>query len=210
MEYLNRVLDKSAFLDVTECLVAALEARDNYTNGHSLRVADMSVEIASFLGFSGVELEDIHIAAHLHDIGKIGIPDRVLYKQGKLLPQEYEEIKKHPQIGYTILSKSVNLHEIAELVLFHHERWDGCGYPQGLKEEDIPFGSRIIAVADSIDAMISDRPYRSPLTIEQCFAEIRVNAGKQFDPAVAEAACQLYRQGKISINLQNNDIWQNQ
>jgi len=201
MEYPNRVLDKSAFLDVTECLVAALEARDSYTNGHSLRVADMSVEIASFLNFSGIELEDIHIAAHLHDIGKIGIPDRILYKKGRLLPQEYEEIKKHPQIGYTILSKSVNLQEIAELVLFHHERWDGDGYPQGLRGEEIPFGSRIIAVADSIDAMISDRPYRSTMNIEQCINEVRANAGKQFDPVVAGAACQLYQRGKINVVL---------
>ena len=199
MEYLNRVLDNSAFLDVTECLVAALEARDSYTNGHSLRVADMSVEIASFLGFSGIELEDIHIAAHLHDIGKIGIPDRVLHKKGRLLPQEYEEIRKHPQIGYTILSKSANLQEIAEIVLSHHERWDGGGYPRGLKGKEIPFGSRIIAVADSIDAMISDRPYRSTLTMEQCLYEVRVNAGKQFDPAVAAAACQLYPRGSVVL-----------
>lgn len=94
MQYPNRGLDRSAFLDVTECLVAALEARDVYTEGHSLRVADMSVEIASALGIHGVELEDIHIAAHLHDIGKIGIPDRILYKPGRFLPEEYEEIKK--------------------------------------------------------------------------------------------------------------------
>lgn len=198
MKYPNRGLDRSAFLDVTECLVAALEARDGYTEGHSLRVADMSVEIASALGIHGVELEDIHIAAHLHDIGKIGIPDRILYKPGKLLPEEYEEIKKHPTIGYTILSKSKSLLSIARIVLFHHERWDGGGYPNGLRGESIPQGSRIIAVADTIDAMTSDRPYRKGMSVEFTMEEVRRNAGLQFDPLIARTAYNLFHSHRFS------------
>lgn len=191
-KYPNRALTRSAFLDVTECLVAALEARDNYTEGHSLRVADMSVEIASALGLRDVELEDIHIAAHLHDIGKIGIPDKVLYKPGKLLPEEYKEIQKHPEIGYTILSRSKSLLPIAKLVLFHHERWDGGGYPNGLKGNAIPLGSRIIAVADTIDAMTSSRPYRKAMNPKYAMEEILHNAGTQFDTEIAKIAYALY------------------
>lgn len=199
MEYPNRGLDRSAFLDVTECLVAALEARDSYTEGHSLRVADMSVEIASALGIRGVELEDIHIAAHLHDIGKIGIPDKVLYKPGKLLPEEYRKIQKHPEIGYSILSKSRSLLSIAEIVLSHHERWDGGGYPKGLRGKAIPLGARIIAVSDAVDAMTSSRPYRKALSPEETMAEVLRGAGLQFDPDLAETAFSLYRRGRFSF-----------
>jgi HD-GYP domain len=206
MKYPNRGLDRSAFLDVTECLVAALEARDGYTEGHSLRVADMSVAIAFALGIRGVELEDIHIAAHLHDIGKIGIPDRVLYKPGKLLPEEYEEIKKHPAIGYTILSKSETLLPIAKIVLFHHERWDGGGYPRGLKGECIPQGSRIIAVADTIDAMTSSRPYREKMSMEYTMEEVRRNAGRQFDPLIARTACALFRNHQLLPAAQQTEV----
>lgn len=197
MDFPNRGLDKSAFLDVTECLVAALEARDRYTEGHSLRVADMSVAIADALGFRGAELEDIHIAAHLHDIGKIGIPDKVLYKPGRLLPEEFEEIKRHPAIGYSILSKSRSLLSIARIVLCHHERWDEGGYPGGLRGGAIPEGARIIAVADSIDAMTSSRPYRPQMDAESAIREVVRGAGGQFDPAAADAAVVLYRRGKL-------------
>lgn len=199
MEYPNRGLDRSAFLDVTECLVAALEARDSYTEGHSLRVADMSVEIASALGIRGVELEDIHIAAHLHDIGKIGIPDKVLYKPGKLLPEEYRKIQKHPEIGYSILSKSRSLLSIAEIVLSHHERWDGGGYPKRLRGKAIPLGARIIAVSDAVDAMTSSRPYRKALSPEETMAEVLRGAGLQFDPDLAETAFSLYRRCRFSF-----------
>ncbi|SHH99245.1 metal dependent phosphohydrolase [Sporobacter termitidis DSM 10068] len=197
MKYRDEGLDRSAFLDVTECLVAALEARDIYTEGHSLRVADLSVEIAAAMGVSGEELEDIHMAAHLHDIGKIGISDQILYKQGKLLPEEYEEIKRHPEIGYTILSKSKNLMTIAKIVLCHHERWDGGGYPLGLCGEFIPRGSRIIAVADTIDAMTSCRPYREEMSLEFTMEEVLRNAGLQFDPAIARLVYDLFRQNRL-------------
>ena len=172
--------------DIIESLVTALEAKDYYTRGHSERVAFMTYEISKKLGLKGIELENIHMAAHLHDIGKIGVPDNVLNKTGKLLLHEWEYMKMHPKIGYDILSKSDKLKHISKVVLSHHERWDGRGYPNGLSETTIPFGSRIIAVCDSIDAMTSTRPYREAMSFEKCINEILINKGLMFDPVVVE------------------------
>ena len=172
--------------DIIESLVTALEAKDYYTRGHSERVAFMTYEISKKLGLKGIELENIHMAAHLHDIGKIGVPDNVLNKTGKLLQHEWEYMKMHPKIGYDILSKSDKLKHISKVVLCHHERWDGKGYPNGLSETTIPFGSRIIAVCDSIDAMTSTRPYREAMSFEKCINEILINKGLMFDPVVVE------------------------
>lgn len=183
---------ESTYHDVIECLVAALEARDIYTSGHSDRVAGMSFELAKAMGIKGLELEELHIAAHLHDIGKLGVPDQILNKAGKLMPHEFEQIKLHPEIGYKILSKSEGLKAIARIVRHHHERWDGKGYPEGLKHDKIPLGARIIAVSDSIDAMTSERPYRSALPWEACVEEVVSNKGVQFDPVVVEAADKLW------------------
>lgn len=172
--------------DIIESLVTALEAKDNYTKGHSDRVADMSYSLAKALGFRGMALEEIHIAAHLHDIGKIGIPDAILNKEGKLSPEEYECIKIHPTIGCDILCKSKYLKTISEIVLHHHERWDGKGYPNGLEREEIPIGARIIAVCDSIDAMTSNRPYRRSLSFKESINEIIRNKGIMYDPIIVE------------------------
>jgi len=172
--------------DIIESLVTALEAKDYYTRGHSERVAFMTYEISKKLGLKGIELENIHMAAHLHDIGKIGVPDNVLNKTGKLLLHEWEYMKMHPKIGYDILSKSDKLKHISKVVLSHHERWDGRGYPNGLAKTAIPLGSRIIAVADSIDAMTSNRPYREAMSFEKCINEILINKGLMFDPVVVE------------------------
>ncbi|ACX51786.1 metal dependent phosphohydrolase [Ammonifex degensii KC4] len=171
-----------------DCLIAALEARDPYTRGHSSRVAKLTELLLLELGVGGREAELIHLAAHLHDIGKIGIPDEILHKPGKLTPAEWAKIQEHPVIGYRILSHAPSLKEIAVLVLHHHERWDGKGYPEGLRGEAIPFGSRVIAVADAIDAMLSARPYRPPLTPLDCLAEIERGGGKQFDPLLVGPA----------------------
>ncbi|MDF2614012.1 MAG: hypothetical protein K0S71_1798 [Clostridia bacterium] len=179
--------------DVIECLTAALEAKDIYTSGHSSRVADMSLDLARALGIKGLAAQDIHIAAHLHDIGKMGIPENVLNKRGKLLPHEWAQIQQHPEIGYNILCKSKQLHDIAEMVFHHHERWDGRGYPSGLQKDKIPLGSRIIGVADGIDAMTSVRPYRDAMTWKACMEEVRLNKGIQFDPVVVEAAEKLWK-----------------
>lgn len=184
---MKRFSDYNILHDVIDCLTASLEAKDNYTSGHSNRVGDMAFDICKSLKLSIVERDRIHIAAHLHDIGKIGIPDHILNKPGRLSPAEWAQIQDHPEIGYTILSKSRKLKDIGQIVLSHHERWDGKGYPHGLKGEEIPLGARIIGVCDSIDAMTSDRAYRKAFTWAECKAEIIANKGSQFDPEVVEA-----------------------
>lgn len=178
--------------DAIECLVAALEARDIYSAGHSQRVADMAYDLSKKVGFRGQELEIVHIAAHLHDIGKIGVPDNVLYKPGKLFPHEWAQIRRHPEIGHQILSKSSHLKCLAKIVLHHHERWDGSGYPAGLKGEGIPFGARLIAVCDTVDAMTSERPYRSAFSWPDCLEELMASKATQLDPVLADAAAELW------------------
>jgi len=178
--------------DTLECLVAALEAKDFYTCGHSSRVADMSYDLASSIGITGAELEMIHIAAHLHDIGKIGIPDHILNKTNKLTEAEWTYIKKHPEIGYNILTRSRKLGKIANIILYHHERWDGKGYGKGLEGLNIPLGSRIICICDAIDAMTSDRSYRKAMPWHLCRLEIEKNKGLQFDPQLVESLDSLW------------------
>lgn len=192
-QYFQRLLQPQHFHDIIECLAAALEAKDPYTSGHSSRVGDMSYDLGRAMCLKGSKLENIHIAAHLHDIGKMGIPESILNKRGKLLPHEWVQIQRHPEIGYNILAKSKGLRQIAEIVLHHHERWDGKGYPEGLRENRIPLGSRIIGLADAIDAITSIRPYRKALSWDECWEEVLLNKGIQFDPVVVEAGEKLWR-----------------
>ena len=201
---LHRFKKKELYHDIIESLVAALEAKDNYTSGHSERVALMTYELSKGLGINGVELENIDIAAHLHDIGKIGVPDKVLKKNDKLFPHEWEYIKMHPKIGFDILSKSNRFRFISKIVLHHHERWDGKGYPQGLSGINIPLGSRIIAVCDSIDAMTSDRPYRKAMEFEECMNEIKINIGLMFDPVIVQYIIDNMNNVSKFLNSKNN------
>jgi len=207
-----RVLYKNMYHDMIESLVAALEAKDYYTCGHSKRVAFMGCKLSKKLGVKGIEFEEIHIAAHLHDIGKIGIPDKILNKNGKLTEDEWNYIKAHPKIGYNILRKSSRLKNISRIVLYHHERWDGKGYPDGLSKFEIPFGSRIISVCDSIDAMTSTRSYRKALTFEKCINEIRANSGIMFDTLIVDCVLNNVFEFEKIINRfkqRDSDIWIN-
>lgn len=138
--------------------------------------------------------DKIHIAAHLHDIGKIGIPDAILNKDEKLSESEWEVIKTHPQIGADILSKSAHLAEMKDIILYHHERFDGRGYPAGLKEEKIPLGARIIAICDSIDAMTSTRVYHRAYSLEHCYMEIEKNLGKMYDPGIGRLVLEHWQE----------------
>ena len=174
--------------DLITSVIAALDARDTYTASHSFRVAELTQQLCGFLSLSEQENILIHIAAHLHDIGKIGIPDAILQKDGPLTDEEWLEARKHPIVGYDILHTMPVFYEVAQIVRHHHERWDSTGYPYGLLGKQIPLGSRIIAVADSMDAMMSSRSYRPGMSPEQCQEEIKRNAGKMYDPAIAEAA----------------------
>ena len=174
--------------DLSESIVSALDARDTYTASHSNRVAEMVLVLAAALGLGPDETTLIHIAAHLHDIGKIAVSDAVLRKAGPLTADEWQEMRCHPVTGYNILRRVADFQDIAVLVLHHHERWDGQGYPDGLSGADIPLGSRIIAVADSIDAMMSSRSYRAAMTGAACRCEIEKNSGIMYDPRVVSAA----------------------
>lgn len=181
-------LNDQIYHEIIECITSALDAKDAYTAGHSKRVSEMSLALSEALGLSAQDILHIHIAAHLHDIGKIGIPDAVLHKEGKLNEYEWEIIKSHPQIGAQILSKSRKLSELIEIVLHHHERFDGKGYPDGLSGENIPLGARVIAICDSIDAMTSHRKYRKALSWEDCHREIEKNCGSMYDPVIGRVA----------------------
>ncbi len=168
-------------------LVRALDAREHETSDHSQRVVKYTEAIAERLGLRGPNLEEIGRGALLHDIGKIGVPDAVLLKPAKLTPQEWEEMRKHPDIGYAMIRSIDFLATPAAIVLSHQERFDGTGYPRRLRGEEIHIGARIFAVADTLDAMTSDRPYRRGTTFENAVNEIQRCAGSQFDPEVVRA-----------------------
>ncbi len=187
---------RKILIDVIKSLIIALEARDEYTRGHSERVQMYSQIIGEELGLHRDVLMNLQLSAILHDIGKIGIPDSILRKDSKLTEEEFEVIKQHPLIGYKILSSIEDIEEeILNGVLWHHERYDGKGYPNNLSGKKIPFFARIIAVADTFDAMTSDRPYRKGLPPDTAFEEIIRNKGSQFDPEVVEAFSNAF--GKI-------------
>lgn len=163
------VTEKIGIHELVDVVVNILDARDPYTFLHSWRVAELSVLIAEDMGLPESEIRQIHIAAHLHDIGKIGVPDRILNKPGRLDPAEILQIQAHPRIGCNIFERLSILKEISTLVLYHHERFDGLGYPDGLKGGNIPLTSRIISVVDAFDALNSDRPYRKAKDYDACF-----------------------------------------
>lgn len=168
-------------------LSAALAAKHNDTDQHAHGVTHYSVEIAKALGCTPEQLNLISRGSYLHDIGKIGIPDAILNKPGKLTPQEVALMQTHPRKGYEIICRIPFLKEAAEIVLSHHERFDGRGYPRGLTGDDIPLGARIVAVAEAFDVLICDQPYRKGLDLEDAVAEIRRSSGAQFDPKAVTA-----------------------
>ena len=182
---------EAAYTSTLYALVAALDAREHETSDHSQRVVRYTLAIAEQMGVAAAERPDIARGALLHDIGKIGVPDAILLKPGKLLPHEWEEMRRHPEIGHTILRSIPFLEVSSRIVLAHQERWDGQGYPNRLAGEDIPLGARIFAIADTLDAITSDRPYRRGSPIEKARAEIRRHSGTQFDPRCAEAFLSL-------------------
>lgn len=187
-----------AYLETIRMLAAAVEARDPYTGGHLERVTQYTLAIARALGWTGDRLTEAEMGAILHDIGKIGISDSILRKAGPLTPEEWEHMRTHPDIGTQILRGISFLAPVVPYVRHHHERFDGRGYPDRLAGEDIPIGGRLIAVADSFDAMTSSRPYRPALSIAQALDELRASAGSQLDPTIVEAFLTAYQRGEIS------------
>ena len=178
-------------------LCSALDERDRVTDGHSRRVAELSVIVARELGVTGDALLDIERAGILHDIGKLAVPDAILSKPGPLTSDEWLEMRRHPDVGYHLVRDVPFLRRAAEIVYAHHERFDGMGYPRGLKREETPLGARIFAVVDAYDAMTSDRPYRLAHPHEYALEEIRHHAGTQFDPVVVAAFFAVVGEGLI-------------
>ena len=203
---------RTAYVQTVGALAEAVDAKDAYTRGHSERVGVYASKIAREMGFAKVLIERIYIAGLLHDVGKIGVRDCVILKPDKLTPEEYEEIKQHPAIGAKILEPVDFLADIAPCVRHHHEWFDGSsrGYPDRLRGESIPLPSRVILVADTVEAMTSDRPYRKALPLETVVSEIDKYSGSQFDPKCAEAFLRvLEREGESFIKKdQKFDIYE--
>lgn len=199
---------KELFYKTIKSISSALDAKDPYTHGHSLRVTLYSLILAKELGLDDATLEEIETAGLLHDIGKVGIPQRILCKPGKLTDEEFEIMKSHPEQGEKIVRKIKKLAIISDWLKTHHERWDGKGYPSGLKGEEIPVSARIIALADTYDAMTSTRSYRVALSHEVAIAEIERCSGSQFDPTFA--ALFIQNQDKILAAKENPEKYYEQ
>lgn len=194
---------KEQYVQTVETLMNAVEARDCYTNGHSKRVAEVASLIAKKLGYRNGQIEKLRIAAMLHDIGKIGISDNILHKPGKLTDEEFATIKSHPEIGEGIIKDVSNLKYTRSIIRNHHERYDGKGYPDGKKGDELSVDVYIIQLADAIDAMASDRPYRKGLPAEVIESEIRKGRGTQFHPHVVDAYLDL-----LQSNAEIQKIWE--
>lgn len=183
---------KELFSGTIKAIMEALDAKDSYTSGRSKRITFYSTKIASQLGLSTIDVGKIELAGMLHDIGMIGVSDEILYKIDSLSQDEYDEIKNHITYSVRILEDIKQLKDVVEIIKCHHENYDGSGYPQNLRGEDIPIGSRIIAVGDSFDSIVSDRIYRKKTNYEEAFDEIRKNSGTQFDPIVVKAFSECF------------------
>ena len=188
-------------LQFIETMAQVLDARDPYTAGHSLRVAAYSHSIACSMNLPAKEAQTIRIAAQLHDIGKVGIPDAILQKPGRLSAEEFGLIKLHPQIGRRILEKMGRFHGLLDVVELHHENFDGSGYPYGLAGDRIPLAVRIVRVADAFDSMTTTRHYRGALPVATATRELRTHAGTQFDPEVVAVTLKLIREGRFEDTL---------
>jgi putative nucleotidyltransferase with HDIG domain len=190
-----------ASLQSVRALVDAVEAKDPYTRRHSEQVTHYALHVAQCIKIPALQMESIHIAALLHDIGKIGVPDHILTKPSRLTEDEFTQIRRHPALGADILQNISMFAGEARLVRHHHEKWDGTGYPDSLAGDAIPLGSRIINVADSIDAMLMQRTYKGPYPVAKMLAELERCSARQFDPQIADAAANWCRQNPDSLIL---------
>jgi len=188
--------NKDLVMNFARSLSYAIDAKDSYTHGHSLRVTDHALGVAKALQLSSEALQALEIAGLLHDIGKIGIPEHILNKKGPLTDQEYAVVKEHPEAGAKILSDITEMSDIALYVRHHHEHYDGSGYPDGLAGQRIPLPARILAIADAYDAITSTRPYRGAAPRSKALAELKRNAGSQFDDKLVDLFVHLYGKGK--------------
>jgi putative nucleotidyltransferase with HDIG domain len=190
---------KNQYVQTIDTLMHAMEARDKYTEGHSKRVAQIATMLATELKYSDIKIERLHMASLLHDVGKIGIDDNILNKPGVLTAEEFEIIKSHPEIGYNILKDIKNLDTILFIIRNHHERYDGKGYPDGKTSEELGLDVFIVQLADTIDAMSTDRPYRKALTDQEIIDEITKFSGTQFHPKVVQAYLNILEKQKKAV-----------
>jgi putative nucleotidyltransferase with HDIG domain len=199
-------------LDTIRAIAATIDARDGYTHRHSERVAALSGQLALELGLTDGERETAELAALLHDVGKIAVPDSILNKPGTLTREEFAEMQKHPVHGARILGniQSATITAVLPGVQYHHERWDGTGYPEGLKGEDIPFLGRLLGVADVYDALTSARAYRGAMPREEAIALMAQGSGKHFDPTIAAALLRIYDRGELQVEVLPSEILQMQ
>jgi putative nucleotidyltransferase with HDIG domain len=198
---------ENLLLATVSALANAIEARDPYTRGHTDRVARIALAMCVRMGWNEKQVNIARMGALLHDIGKIGVPDAILRKPGRLDNEEFALMRKHPEIGAQILQGIDALAPAIPFVIAHHERWDGKGYPRQLKGEEIPLEGRILAIADSFDAMTSLRAYRTPLSLETAAEEIKRCAGTQFDPSLVPIFVSLFEDGVIQQVLDLNPRW---
>ncbi|MEN6465590.1 MAG: HD domain-containing phosphohydrolase [Syntrophaceae bacterium] len=185
----NNILYESTYsniMGILQSLAASIQARDQYTEAHSIRVKTIALAMADAMGCSSYEIESINVAGMLHDIGKIATPDNILLKTGRLDAEEFAIIKKHPETGEAIIRPVLLLDNESHIIRHHHERWDGSGYPDGLAGNDIPLASRVLAVADSFDAMVNNRPYRTAMGVDMALYELRANRWTQFDGNIVD------------------------
>lgn len=183
-----RRLLRGGHVESMQALLAAVDAKDPYTRTHSIKVAAYADAVAQRMNVSMPDRRTLKVASLLHDIGKIGVPDRILNKPAKLTDEEFAIMRRHPQMSVDILEPFRGMRDPRRIILHHHERYDGAGYPTGCRGEDIPLGSRILAVADAVDTMLSGRTYKAPLSKGDVRRELSSEAGLQFDPAVASVA----------------------
>lgn len=199
---------KKNYYDTVKALINTIEAKDPYTSGHAERVGDYAVAIAEEMVLKPGQIDTIKNAALLHDIGKIGVNDNVLNKKAKLTDEEFDIIKTHPSIGYDIIKDIGFLSNIMDIVKHHHEKWDGTGYPDGLKGDEIPLETTILTVADSFDAMVTDRPYRKALSVETALGEIVRCRGTQFNPDIVDVSVRVFRAYEKDIEENNRKLEQ--
>jgi putative nucleotidyltransferase with HDIG domain len=211
--YLEGVVHRldTAYLVTLEALVSAIDAREHEVGNHSLRVTEFSLIIARACDVRGRDLVDLYCGALLHDIGKIGVPDAVLHKNGPLTPEEQAIMHRHPEIGQRIIGHIGYLRKATEIVRSHHEHFDGSGYPRGLRGEDIPHGARVFAIADALDALTVKRPYREALVFEEAVEVITAESGTVYDPEVIQSALEVSDELKAYVgrivmdNLEQSD-----
>ena len=197
----RRDVEAKLMTEVNMALANAIEAKDSYTRGHSERLAKLAGACAERMSLSRDEVGAVRLGAILHDVGKIGIPDRILRQSMSLTEDEMAWMRRHPQIGADIIGPVEGLHHVSPLIRHHHEKWDGTGYPNGLKGSAIPLGSRIIAVADAFEAMVADRIYRPSLGLEKALDELRTGRGSHFDPQVVDTFLDMIANDTVHLPL---------